>query len=85
MTIEYTPVFIRQFKKLPLDIQELAAQKEDLFRLNPFDHRLKTHKLSGDLQGLWALRVNYSYRIIFEFRESGIARFHFIGDHDIYE
>ena len=34
---------------------------------NPFHPRLKTHKLKGDLDGLWACWVEYDCRIIFLF------------------
>ena len=34
---------------------------------NPFEPRLKTHKLRGQLEGLWACWVEYDCRIIFVF------------------
>ena len=34
---------------------------------NPFHPALKTHKLSGQLKGLWACWVGYDCRIIFAF------------------
>ena len=34
-----------------------------------FDPRLKTHKLSGDLAGVWACSAGYDLRILFEFVE----------------
>ncbi len=39
----------------------------ELFSDNPFDSRLKTHKLTGKLDGLWALSVDYDCRIVFKF------------------
>jgi mRNA interferase YafQ len=36
---------------------------------NPFDPSLKTHKLKGDLKGLWACTVEYDCRLIFRFQE----------------
>ena len=42
--------------------QILAALAE-----NPFDHSLKTHKLRGRLEGLWACWVEYDCRIVFTF------------------
>ncbi len=32
-----------------------------------FDARLKTHKLKGDLVGVWACSAGYDLRILFEF------------------
>lgn len=34
---------------------------------NPFDLSLKTHKLRGQLEGLWACWVEYDCRIVFTF------------------
>jgi mRNA-degrading endonuclease YafQ of YafQ-DinJ toxin-antitoxin module len=38
-----------------------------VFCNNPYDLSLKTHKLSGDLEGLWSFSVNYEIRVIFKF------------------
>ena len=38
-----------------------------LFSRNPFDAQLRTHKLTGKLQGLWAFTVAYDCRVIFKF------------------
>ena len=32
-----------------------------------FDPRLKTHKLKGDLDGIWACSAGYDLRVLFEF------------------
>jgi len=83
--VSYSPKYVRQYRKLSWDIQELAAKKGEIFCIDPFDPRLKTHKLSGELEGFWAFSVNYSYRIIFKFAAKKTALFFEIGDHDIYD
>ncbi len=85
MEILYSPKFVRQLKKLPKEIQALAGRREDIFREDPFDPRLKTHKLSGVLDGFFSFSINYSYRIIFKFIDSSVVHFHQIGTHDIYD
>ena len=85
MEIQYLPKFERQYKKLPRDTQEEAERKEKLFRKNPFDPKLKTHKLGGQLSGFWAFSVTHSCRIIFEFADNDVVRFYKIGPHDIYK
>ncbi|MBI2436792.1 MAG: type II toxin-antitoxin system mRNA interferase toxin, RelE/StbE family [Candidatus Magasanikbacteria bacterium] len=82
--IFYSPKFIKEYRRLPVQIQEMAEQKEKLFRFNPFDPRLKTHKLSGKLRGCWAFSINHNYRIIFTFESEKEIRFHTIGTHSIY-
>ena len=85
MKIEYLPRFARQYKKLPENVQKEAEKKENIFRKDPFDLRLKTHKLGGSLFGFWSFSITHSYRIIFEFVDNGLVRFYQIGNHDIYK
>ena len=85
MRILYLKRFERQFKKLSIDIQHLAVEMENIFRKDPFDHRLKTHKLHGRLQGLWAFSVNQNVRVIFEFKNDQTVWYYSIGNHNIYE
>lgn len=85
MDIIYTAEFIRLFKKLSLDLKKEAVKKEVVFKKNPFDPRLKTHKLSGKLKDFSAFSISYSHRIIFEFGKNKIVYFHSIGKHDIYK
>lgn len=53
-----------------------------LFSENPFDPRLRTHKLTGKLEGLWASSVTYDYRIIFRFLTKDEVLLIDIGGHD---
>lgn len=86
MKILYLPKFGKQYKKLPAKIKDLAEDKEKIFRKNPFDSSLKTHRLHGKLSSFLEFSVNYEYRIIFDFadKKKNIARFYFIGKHEIY-
>ncbi len=84
MEILYSAKFARQYKKLPEAVQNAAEKKEAIFRADPFDSRLKTHKLSGALAGFYAFSVNQSYRIIFDIVDKKRARLYEIGTHDIY-
>ena len=86
MQIEYLPKFARQYKKLPRAIQQNAERAEKIFRADPFDSRLKTHKLSGPLRDFYAFSVTHTHRIIFDFgTDTKMVRFYSIGTHDIYE
>jgi len=86
MNIIYSPKFAREYKKLPNDVKRIAEKQEGIFRNNPFDAGLKTHKLKGRLQGFLSFSIGYSYRIIFEFsRDRRTVYFHSVGNHDIYE
>ena len=62
--------FRRAFKKRT---RNEPALKERIFETleqlveDPFHPRLRTHKLKGELNGLWACWVEYDCRIIFLF------------------
>ena len=86
LTILYLPKFIRLYRRLPKEAQGLAEKKEIIFRQNPFDSRLNTHKLHGILKGFWSFYIDHKYRIIFEFsKDKRIVYFHSVGDHNIYQ
>lgn len=85
MKIIYTFHFREKYKELPSCIKIKAEEKENIFRINPFDARLKTHKLGGKQQDYWAFSIDHKYRIIFEFIKNNTVLFHAIGDHSIYK
>ncbi len=86
MEIVYSPKFSRKYKKLTQYIKNTAEQQEKIFRDNPFDQRLKTHKLNGKFNEFLSFSIGYKYRIIFEFsKDKKTAYFHSVGDHDVYQ
>lgn len=84
MKIYYSAKFAKEYKKLPKKIKLLAEKKEAVFRKNPFEARLKTHRLTGKLKQFWAFSINYQYRIIVEFVNQNTVWFHAVGTHQIY-
>ncbi len=85
MQISYSPRFKKRFKKLPKEIQLLTIKKEELFLSNLFHSSLNTHKLTGELEGLWAFSINHRYRVIFEFIDKDNIWFHTVGGHEVYK
>ena len=85
MEIIYSPQFQKEYRQLSDIVKGRAEEKEKIFRANPFDKRLKTHKLGGRLADLWAFSIDYRYRIIFEFRNKNEIMFHAVGDHSVYK
>ncbi len=84
MQIFYSRTFEKQYRKLSSSIKLIAEEKEKIFRTNPFDPVLKTHKLHGKFANFYAFSLNNKYRIIFDFTKEKV-RFHLIGTHDIYD
>lgn len=60
--------FTRVVKKNPQLPDKILAVLETLSN-DPFTPALKPHKLTGQLEGLWAGSVAYDCRIIFAFKE----------------
>jgi addiction module RelE/StbE family toxin len=83
--IYYTSKFASSYKKLPKSVKTEAEAKEKLFRSNPFDPVLKTHKLTGKLKGFWSFSIERKHRIIFDFINKTEVVFHNAGSHDIYK
>jgi len=84
MKIYYSSKFAKEYKRLPKKVKLLAEKKEVIFRKNPFEATLKTHKLSGKLKDYYSFSVDYQTRIIFEIRDKNTVWFHSVGTHEIY-
>ena len=56
-----------------------------MFIENPYDPRLKTHKLSGELEGYYSFSINFSLRVLFEFIDERTAGFIDLGTHEVYK
>ncbi len=69
MEVSFSKSFKREFKKR---IKSTVLETEfwirlEMFIADPFDSRLKTHKLSGKLKGLWSFFVDFDTRVVFFF------------------
>ncbi len=82
--VHVAPRFFKSFAKLPTSVQQLAKEKDAIFRANPFDPRLRTHKLKGELTGAWSYSVNYQYRVLFRFLTGDEVLYYDIGTHEVY-
>jgi len=85
MNIYYSPKFAKEYKRLSSQTKKLAEKREKIFRINPFHPSLKTHKLTGHLEGFWSFSINYKNRIVFEFVDANTVHFHSVGTHQIYK
>ena len=64
--------FKRAFKRLVKKNPQLQDKRLVVLELlgnNPFHPSLKSHKLTGQLEGLWSCSVSYDCRIIFAFKK----------------
>ena len=82
--IHYSKKFIKELKKLPKEIIDIAIKKEIIFRDNPIHPSLRLHELHGKFKGIWSISLTQNFRIIFERMSNGDILFISIGKHDIY-
>lgn len=81
----FSSSFKRAFKKRITGQKDLEAkfwQRMEIFTADPFDPRLRTHKLSGKLNELWSFSIAYDLRVIFYFLPQNRVMFENIGTHD---
>jgi addiction module RelE/StbE family toxin len=81
----YSKKFVKELKKLPKEIIELAIKKEKIFRANPIHSSLRLHELHGKFKGIWSISLTSNYRIIFERMNNGDILFISVGKHDVYK
>jgi len=82
--VSFSSAFIRAFNKKikgQPDLEKIFYEKLQLFIENPFDPRLKTHKLSGKLQDMWSFSITYQIRVTFTFVKSDLVLFEDFGTH----
>ena len=80
-----TPAFRKAFKRKVRGNKNLELRFRDriaIFQNDPFDPRLKTHRLSGQLQGLWSFSIDYDVRVVFSFDEPHRVLFVDVGTHE---
>lgn len=73
----------KKFLKQHPDLKQQYAKVLKLLSLNPGHPSLRLHKLSGRLETLYSISINYSYRIVIQFiiRDDMIIPIN-IGKHD---
>lgn len=84
LRVDTTSFFNRKLVSFVRSHPELRDKIYDLInRLsnNPFDHKGKTHKLSGKLSNLYSASINWNYRLVYFFDSQSITLIN-IGSHD---
>lgn len=90
MRLVWSSKFIRELKRLSRrnpQLRPAIEQKLQLLAEEPFHPSLGTHKLKGDLSGIWSCSIDYSNRILFEFVQNSESNeeeilLHTVGSHD---
>ena len=83
--ISWDQGFKRAYRKKVKNDAELKDRFWDaaeIFAKDPYHSRLRTHKLTGRLEGLWAFSVSFDCRVIFKFLGKTEILMIDIGGHD---
>ncbi len=81
MRLGFTDSYLRDYRRLPPEVQRHADQRLDRLLENPRHPSLRMKKMRGT-RTLWEVSVTMSYRITFEIRDD---TYHLrrVGTHDI--
>jgi addiction module RelE/StbE family toxin len=82
--IAFSSSFKRAFKRKVAgspNIEDRFWEKVEAFKNNPFDPKLRTHKLSGKLKDLWSFSIEHDLRVVFRFVSDQKVLFVDIGTH----
>lgn len=86
MEVSFSETFKKTFKKRikGTDAEIAFWKKLEIFIAQPFEPKLKTHKLSGKLKGLWSFSIEYDMRVVFYFTKDKPQKAVFIdiGNHN---
>lgn len=63
----FSKKFVKSSQKLPDRQQEKLAELLEVLKDDPFDQKLHTKALSGNLSGLFSFRITREYRVVFRF------------------
>jgi len=83
--IAFSAAFRREIKKRIKgnpSFENFFFECLDLFIHDPFNPKLKTHKLSGKLKELWSFSIEYDLRVVFYFESDRKVVLVDIGSHN---
>lgn len=83
MIIRFLPAFRRSLKKLTPEQKQQVSRTVTIFARNPFDPKLRNHKLQGEHKETRSISAGYDLRILY--REEGghiLVFFIDVGSHD---
>lgn len=85
MQIRYSSTFDKAYneriKKNPA-LRHLFWEALEIFETDPFHPSLRTHPLTGPLEGQYAFSADYDCRVVFSLTHENLAPLRDIGSHD---
>jgi addiction module RelE/StbE family toxin len=81
MTIETTKAFDKQYAKLNVNVKTSFKKRVEIFKVNPFDTRLRNHTLKGKYLGYRSIDIRGDVRALYTTQGDTIIIFGFVGTH----
>lgn len=81
MIVKYEKSFKKQFKKLPLKLQDQFADRLELYLIDPLAQQLRVHPLRGKFVGYWSMNISGDFRALYRKDGDTITIFALIGTH----
>ena len=80
--IRYTDEFKKRFATLPTSIQKKAIKQIDIFKKYPMYPSLNNEKIEPKDNGLWTIRIDQKYRILYKYNKNNSVVLLTCGSHD---
>lgn len=82
LEIRYTDEFKKHFSSLSIPLQKKAVKQINIFRQYPFYPSLNNEKIEPKENGLWTIRIDQKYRILYKYDKHNIVVLLTCGSHD---
>jgi addiction module RelE/StbE family toxin len=80
MKLAFTKNFVREYRRLPEEIQKTVDKQLEMLMENPKHPSLNFKKMQ-DPRGIWECRVTYTYRLTFQIEDDTYI-LRKVGTHD---
>lgn len=81
MIITYEKYFKKQFKKLPVKVQNQFQSRLSLFIADSSTPMLHVHPLNGKFKGYWSINISGDFRALYRQDGDVLVIFALIGTH----
>ncbi|MEI6810790.1 MAG: type II toxin-antitoxin system RelE/ParE family toxin [Candidatus Nomurabacteria bacterium] len=82
LTVFSTEEFEKRLRLLPKIVQKKAIKQINIFKEYPFYPSLNNEKLEPKDNGLWSIRIDQKYRILYKYDKNNIVVLLTCGSHD---
>lgn len=82
LEIWYTDEFKKCFSSLSVPLQKKAVKQINIFKQYPLYPSLNNEKIEPKENGLWTIRIDQKYRILYRYDKNNIVVLLTCGSHD---